>query len=393
MLQKIIISIAITLLCGAFVLAQPPVTNIKPSYIAGEVTAVADKKFTVNTKTGPIDVIITDKTIFKHASAENPSLVTATPGVMTDIAVGDKLTVSGIMAMDGKSLPARQVYYVTKADIAAKNAKEAAEWRTRGIAGKVTVVNAQTGQITVDVRSLTGSTSMVVTPKPNAKFVRYAPDSERFDEAKASSLAEVKAGDMLRALGDKNAEGNALAAETILTGAFQTVAGTVVSVDAAKNEVVIKNLQTKKDVTIVVSNTSLLKKFPAEMAQRMAGTPGAGGGTSGPRPVAPGGQPQGGQGQSGGGQGRSGFGGRPGGGGIDEMLDRFPNITPGDLKVGDMIAVSSTKTATTDKIRAIKLLAGVEPFIRMAQAGEGAGRSRGVDGGFTIPGLDGVGFP
>ncbi|MBA2735627.1 MAG: hypothetical protein H0U50_02450, partial [Pyrinomonadaceae bacterium] len=109
------------------------------------------------------------------------------------------------------------------------------------------------------------------------------------------------------------------------------------------------------------------------------------------------GNPQSGQNQ--GGQGRGGFGGgmRGGGqGGIDDMLERFPNITVAELKPGDMIAVSSTKTADANRITAIKLLAGVEPFLRMAQAsgaGSGGQRRQGGQGSFNIPGLDGVDFP
>ena len=62
---------------------------------------------------------------------------------------------------------------------------------------------------------------------------------------------------------------------------------------------------------------------------------------------------------AGGGQGGPGGGPR---GGIDEMLERFPTITAADLKVGEMIAISSSKTASLDRITAIKLLAGVEPY-------------------------------
>jgi len=76
------------------------------------------------------------------------------------------------------------------------------------------------------------------------------------------------------------------------------------------------------------------------------------------------------------------------------MLDRFPNITAADLKPGDMIAVSSTRNATPERINAIKLLAGVEPFIRAAQAsGATGGGQRGGQGDFNIPGLEGFGNP
>ena len=96
------------------------------------------------------------------------------------------------------------------------------------------------------------------------------------------------------------------------------------------------------------------------------------------------------------GQNRMGQGGGMRGGSIDDMLDRFPNITIADLKVGEMIAVSSTKNAAMDNVTAIKLLSGVEPFLKSAQASAGGGRrggQAGQDAGFSIPGLDGAGFP
>src|SRR5687767_11107308 len=143
---------------------------VKPSVIAGDVTAIDEKTATVATKTGPVVVTFTDQTAFKKVSALNPDFKTAADGNRTDIGIGDKLTVTGILAADGKSLPARTVYFITKADVAAKNSKETEEWRRRGIAGKVTNVNAGTGQLTIEVRGLMGSTSAVLTPKAGAEF-------------------------------------------------------------------------------------------------------------------------------------------------------------------------------------------------------------------------------
>ena len=381
-------------LCG-LVCGQTSNAATKPSVIPGEVLSVSDSKIVLNAKNGPIDVLLSEKTVYKRVSAENPSLQTATRAALSDISVGDKLTVTGILAEDGRSIPARSVYLMTKADISQKNAKESELWKTHGITGRVVSVNQQANQIDVELRSLMGSSKLTLTPKQNAKFIRYAEDSIRYDEAKVSSLADVKAGDMLRALGDRSADGTGFAAEEIVTGAFQTIAGTVKSVDVDKKEVIIKNLQTGKDVTVVVNDASMLKKFPAEMAQRMAGFQmgGAGGGVRPPgqggaqaQPTAPTGQGQA------LGAGHGGFGGARGGG-VDDMFDRFPNITVADLKVGDMIAISSTKNASMDRVKAIKLVAGVEPFLRMAQTTTGGQRGQGVSGGFSIPGLDGVSFP
>ena len=74
------------------------------------------------------------------------------------------------------------------------------------------------------------------------------------------------------------------------------------------------------------------------------------------------------------------------------MFERFPTITIAELKPGDVIAVSSSKNGNAQRVNAIKLLAGVEPFLRVAQM-QAAAAARGGQGGrqveFSIPGLDG----
>lgn len=380
---KLLASGILLVLSGMFALGQNTEAGIKPTVISGEAVSVSQTKIVINTPTGQIEALLSDKTEVKRVSPDNPSLNAATQATMADISAGDRIAVTGVISADGKSIPARAVYLMSKSEIAQKRAKESEEWRVRGITGRVISIDQQTGDISVELRTLTGSSTVSVTAKKGAKFLRYAPDSIRFDEAKASSLAEVKTGDMLRALGDRSTDGAEIAAEQIVTGAFQTIAGTVKAIDPIKNEVVITDLNSNKDLTIVISGTSVLKRFPAEVAERMAGAQ-----SNGVRPVSPGrpGPPGDGRPQPG-----VGRGGR-GAGGIDDMIERFPDIGTSDLKVGDMIAISSTKNGGSDRIKVIKLLAGIEPFLRMAQAPSGQ-RGQSVQGGFTIPGLDGIGFP
>jgi hypothetical protein len=386
--------------------AQTTNAGVKPSVVTGEVVSAGSDKIVLQTKDGTMDVVLSGKTEYKRVPPENPSLKAAVASSFSDIGVGDKLLVTGIVSADKKSVPAKAVYLMTKSDITQRQTKEQGQWQTRGISGKVTLVNSQAKQLTVSTRALTGEKIVVVTVKDNADFRRYAPDSVQFSQAKQSTIDEIKPGDMIRALGDKSADGAAFSAERVVTGSFQTIGGTIKAIDAAKNEITITNIQTKKDMTIVVGGNSVLKQFPAELAQRMAqiqamqaGGIQPGGGQGGMRPprVA---SPQGGQPNAeaqAGGQ-RAGQGGGMGmraGGSIDDMLDRFPNITVADLKVGDMIAASSTKGADSDRVTAIKLLSGVEPFLKAPQA-TGArqnGGQRGQDSGFTIPGLDGIGLP
>lgn len=383
--------------------AQTPKTSV----LLGDVTSVSDSKIVLQTKDGAVEVQLAGTTEYKRVSPERPSLATAVDSKLSEVAVGDRIAVKGVLADDKKSMPAAAVYLMTKADITKRNDADREAWKTRSISGRVVSVNPETQQFTIASRGMMGEQNIVVSPKLNISYRRYAPDSVKFDDAKASSFAELKVGDQVRALGDKGTDGTTFRAERIVAGSFKTIGGTITAIDAAKNEITIKDIQSGKPVTITVNNSTILKKFPPEFAQMMSarmngGTgaqPPAGGNMQGGNvtivrpPQSAGGQPSGGQTPPNGtGQGGGMRGGR---GEFDDMLERFPTITVAELKVGDAIAISSSTSADPSKATAIKLVSGVEPFLRAQTAGGGrrAGGG-GADTGFTIPGLDGgIGTP
>lgn len=397
MRNKLLLFLSIIFFTVNVLTAQTPAGGVKPSVVTGDVVSIVEGKIVMKTKDGSFDATLAGTTEYKRVPADNPVLKAAVPAAFTDIAVGDKLLVTGFLSEDKKTMLTRSVYIMSKSDIAEKNKKEREQWTVRGVSGRVASVDPQTGQIKVEMRGLTGTSTIVLTPKNDAKFRRYAPNSVKYAESKESSAAEIEPGDMLRARGDKSSDGTSMAADEIVSGAFQTIAGTVKSVDAVKNEIVISDAQSKKDITIELGSASVMKKFPEEFAQRMVqmqamqasgGIPqGAGGRPPGTPPP----ERQAVPGQSAGGPGRGGFVGR--GGSIDEMLDRFPNITAADLKAGDVIAISSSKNNTPDRITAIKLLAGVEPFLRAAQVQAAAGQRPQAGQNLNIPGLESLGGP
>jgi hypothetical protein len=397
MYKRIFLLFSLILVSAAFsmVSAQTPEIGITDSKAGGEVVSVTDTRITVKTKDGSIDAVISGATVFKKVSPLNVRDIT--PAVFADISAGDKVLVSGIVAADKKTVPAKTVYLLTKASITQRNAAETEQWRTRGIAGRVVSVNAQAKQITIAVSRMTGNVNVVVTAKDNAKFERFPQGSYNYKDAKKSSISEINARDEFRAFGDRSEDGITFTAEGVLTGApAQVTVGAVKSIDTAKNEVVITDGQTKKDLTVVVGPSIMfLKKYPEELAKMLAGMQNGGGAAPGGQvmvrpPGAAGGAPaQGGPAGAGMGGGR---------GGINEMVERFPNITLADLKAGDLIAVvSASKAPEADRIDAIKLISGVEPFMKMAQMAAASGGPRpgqgGVSGSFTIPGLDGIGGP
>jgi co-chaperonin GroES (HSP10) len=352
--------------------------GISANRAVGEVLSVDAAQKVINLKADGgtvVAVSVDEKTIVMRAQPGAKSLDGATKIVFSDVAVGDRVLAIGKVAEDHKSVPARQVVVMTKADIAQKQEHDRAEWKRRGIVGTVAAVNPEAHEITINSRSRAGMQPVIIAADASkVSFRRYTPDSIKFSDAKPSSFAEVKVGDQLRALGDKSEDGSRFTPQEVVTGSFKTLNGSVVSVNAAANEIRIIDLQTKQPVTISVRPESLLKRLPPEFVARMAmrgqGGPGGGAPGAGGPPQGDGARPSG---APGGREGPRGGGGRMGGGGFDfqDVLERLPAVSVADLKVGDMVIVSSTTSNGSDRVTAIAVVAGVEALLNARQAAPG----------------------
>ena len=117
-----------------------------------------------------------------------------------------------------------------------------------------------------------GATAKTITVQTTKATVlkRYAPNSVRFDEAKPASIDAIHPGDQLRARGEKNEAGTSIAAEEIISGTFRNLSGTIVSVDTAASTLVLKDLATKKPVTIHITADAQMRKLSEHMAQALA---------------------------------------------------------------------------------------------------------------------------
>jgi Domain of unknown function (DUF5666) len=333
----------------------------------GTIKSISGSTLTLTNDSGSeVTVAIQPSTRFLRMAPGQTDLKQATAIQAQDLQVGDRLLAGGTSADGGKSVTATTAVVMTKADVAAKQEREREDWQKLGVGGVVKVVDAGAGTITLFTSALGASSTLAVHVSKQTIIRRYAPDSVKFDDAKPGTLEQIKAGDQLRARGTKNADGNELAAEEIVSGTFRNVAGLVVATDPGAGTVTLTDLMTKRPVTVRITSDSQMRKLPPMMAQRIALRL-KGGAQNSPAGAAAGSAPpmaaRANETQSASGGGGFRQGGQPD---FQQMLMRLPVVTLADLQKGEAVMIVATEGSAEVPSTAIILLSGVEPILTAA---------------------------
>jgi len=378
---RLLMLCALTALVG---LAAAPQAPAPRNRVIGVVTATDQDSATLTVKsdageTYKVSVVATAK-LLRVAPGE--TMADAQPIQFTDISVGDRVLAQGPLKDPEKTIEALRVIDMSQADLAKKHQQEQADWQHRGVAGTATAKDEPTSTLTLRLPSMTGAGDLVKVAVSNKTvFKRYIQDSVKYADAKPSTLAEIGIGDQVRVLGNKDDAGT-VQAEQIVSGAFVTLAATVVSVDAAAGFVQAKNMQNGKPLRIKITPDSNLRRM-SQMAGGMPGaTPGggqaawAGGGAQRPAGAGQGGAQASAQ---------AGPAGAPGGqrrgGDFSRIMDFMPKIAVDALKPGETIVVGSSKGSAPDEVTALTLLAGADFLVNMAQMRAVQGQRAGAASG------------
>ncbi len=355
--------LAVLPVCSGVMMAQAPAATAARQL--GTVTAISADSLTLKTDAGQqVTVSVADGVRILQLAPGSTDLKTAQTIALKDIAVGDRVLVNGKAGDTASTFAASRVILMKSTDIAQRRATEQADWQKRGTGGIVTDVDAGTGTLTVAV----GAKKIAVNTSSKTEFRRYAGDSVKFEDAKPGTLAQIQTGDQLRVLGSKSEDGSSIQAEDVVSGSFKNLAGLIASIDAANGTLTLKDLATKKVVTVTISANSSVRTLPPQAAMMFAarakgGAAGSGGGSA---TGAGRGAGQGtGQGET---EGRpGGAAGRSAGFDLSQMVNRLPNRTIADLKVGDAVMiVASQPDPASSTVTAVTLLSGVEPILAAA---------------------------
>ncbi len=329
----------------------------------GSITAIDGTTLTVRTDAGAVERVTVPATaVLQRIAPGERDLSKAEPLDFGGLTVGDRVLVALAPAHSGAVPEVARMIAIQKADLAQMQAAEEAAW-SRGVHGLVKSVDTATGAIVVTER--VGLAAKEVTVQTTAATVlkRYAPGSVRFSQAQPAPLAAIHPGDQLWARGAVNASGGSFAANAIVSGSFRSIPGVVTAVDVVASTLTVKDLSTKKALTVRVGADAELRRLDTAVATRLAAllkgnaagrtaatgpeSIGPAAGRSGPRGFSPGGA----------GNGRMGF---------EAILDRAPVLQLGDLKKGDAVMIVAAEDAKG--LNAVKLLAGVEPLLAAPEA-------------------------
>jgi hypothetical protein len=347
----------------------------------GVVTEIQPGRLTLHTDAGQyLTVSLPDGVSVLRVPPGAKSLKEAAKIDVSEISMGDRVLIIGPVSADQKSITAKSVIVMSKTALAKAREAEQLEWEEHGVAGIVKIINPATKEITLAVPNphpTPGNLTrpLIVTLAPNASLLRYAPDSVKFSDAKPGTFGQIEAGDQVRALGMKSADGTHFTAEKLVSGTFRNIGATVISVDASQGTLTVKDLATGKPVLVSTNTDSQLHQLTAAVANEIAmfnaGAPQKGApGQLEPRQAATPTRPAGYQGR--GRLGNTPMSGSAAGGpprDFEQMLRHMPSLSLSELKAGEPLIIVSTEGAQPSQVTAIAVLSGVEPILRARPKG------------------------
>ena len=352
--------------------------NSQQQNLIGTVTTIdtANGKIIVKTDAGSSVTFSTnDKTAVRRLPPGQTSIANAEKITLADIKVGDRVLVPGGVA--DVQTAVRQVIVMASEAIAAKRDQDRSEWQTRGINGRITALNQEKKEITVQARG--GAEIITVKAPGNAKILRYAPDSLRSTDARTGAFTDLRIGDQIRILGSRSADGKIVTAEEIVSGTVARAFGTITDINTKANEITIKNSQTGQTFTVVLGKNSVVKRLPAEVAQNLAQRRERRQQRRQAQAESTGAQTEN-QGQRRrerrNGENRerrpavAGDAQRPRGG-LQQMLEAQPAITIADLKKGDALMVTGTQGADASRLTAVNIISGDADLMQLMQRSQG----------------------
>lgn len=244
------------------------INNSAQQNLIGEVSSIdltSGKIIILTDAKTSVTVTFNEQTSFRRVMPGQTSLANAETIKITDLKVGDRVLVPGWSAA-GEQTAVRQLIVMPRAAIEQTRNEELEKRRARTTSGRISAVNAEKKEITIQSRGRGNPETVTVAASANVKMLRYAADSLKSSDAVRGSFADLRVGDQIRVVGDRSPDGARVTAEEIISGSVSRSVGIVSEVNPARGEVVIKNDQTGQTVTMAIGKNTTLRRITPEVA-------------------------------------------------------------------------------------------------------------------------------
>lgn len=246
-----------------------------------------------------------------------------------EVRAGDRVLVRA----EGEPAIARQIVVLSQGDLERQRQAERDDWKKRGVSGRVSAVNPETGEVSVLTAARSESAVVVVKLGARTEQRRYRADSARFSDARASTISDIHAGDQIQALGARTPDGRSMSAEKIISGSFRNFTATVAVVNPARQEMTVELVGNGPPMTVKIAPGSILRKLSPQATAQLAGK------------NAP----------------------KTGGPGTQNILDNSVTLTVAEFQRGDAVVIATGNGAPAGAgapIAAFAVIAGVEPLLK-----------------------------
>lgn len=277
----------------------------------------------------------------------------------------------------GNTIEARAAVVMSASSLQAAHSAEAEAWQ-HSTPGVVASIDPSAHTLTLKIRTAGGTQPVTLTTTPATQFTRYSAENPKMPAP--AQFGDLQPGDVIRVIGERNADGSSIAAQRVYVAPRQ-IPAVVASISAADNTLTVKDLRNKRKITIAVNSQTQVRKLPPQVAQMLAHRLNPAyrareGGGEEPQIRAE-------QGSEAAPHryGEAGANGSRGGAShsaadLSSIIERAPEISLGDLKPGDAVVISGGPVAGgAAQLLANTIVAGVEPIFQSAppQRGESLG--------------------
>ena len=263
--------------------------------------------------------------VLRVASGEK-DLAKAAKLKFDEVRAGDRVLVRA----EGEPALARQVVVLSQSDLERQRQAERDDWKKRGVSGRVTAVNAETGAVSMQIAGRAESAVVMVKVGARTEQRRYRTDSARFSDARASTISDIRVGDQIQALGERTPDGKLMTAEKLVSGSFRNFTATVAEVNPAQQELTVSVGGNGPPMVVKIAPGSLLRRLSPQASAQLAGKNASKTGTQ-------------------------------------NILDNAVTLTVAELRRGDAVVIATGNGGPESAgapIAAFAVIAGVEPLLK-----------------------------